>query len=273
MTQRLDYSRVTPNAAQEFLDRALPILADDPRLIGVVASGSYAQGQMDKYPDLDLMLIGRAGDISEMLTRLPVLAEEIGLLLTSFSGSMFGVPHLLVCLYAPQPLHVDLKVAALESMQSGIERPVLLFDRTGEINETLKAMTVTWPNLSGQWFEDRFWVWVDYVARKIGRGELFDAIDCIAMIRKRALGPMIARSVGRRQDEVRHLERIAPGLAMRLDAVIARHDVDDCLRALYAGISLYNELRLDAPPEMSRIGAESAALKVLEQLKHVRPGT
>ena len=90
-------------AAGQFLDRALPILSNDPRLTGVAAGGSYAHGRVDEYSDLDLLLISRGREIGEMVARLPGLAEEIGQLLSSFSGSMFGVPTLLVCLYGPQP--------------------------------------------------------------------------------------------------------------------------------------------------------------------------
>jgi predicted nucleotidyltransferase len=248
-----------PPTVRQFLEEALPILRGNSRLLGVAAGGSYAHGRMDRYSDLDLLLVTTNNDAKEIVARLPELAQAIGPLLSSFSGSMFGVPELLVCLYAPQPLHVDLKVVAIETMRNGIERPEVLFDRTGELRACVAAMTVAWPDLCAQWFEDRFWIWVDYVVRKVGRGEIFDALDCLAMIRKRVLGPMIARHLCQRQDEVRHIERVAPELSEQLKAVIGRHDAGDLLRALDAAILLYTELRRDEAPEKPRDGAEAAA--------------
>ncbi|MBI2206762.1 MAG: hypothetical protein HYU41_23240 [Candidatus Rokubacteria bacterium] len=47
-----------------------------------------------------------------------------------------------------------------------------------------------------QWIEDRFWVRMHYIAAKIARGELFEAIDGLVFVRSRVLGPLILSEAG-----------------------------------------------------------------------------
>jgi hypothetical protein len=44
-----------PRLQGEFIERAVSVLAADPRIVGVAAAGSYADNQMDEFSDVDLV--------------------------------------------------------------------------------------------------------------------------------------------------------------------------------------------------------------------------
>src|SRR6476469_7668156 len=44
-----------PPLQRDFIDRAVPLLFADPRIVGVAATGSYAVGAMDSFSDIDLV--------------------------------------------------------------------------------------------------------------------------------------------------------------------------------------------------------------------------
>src|SRR5256885_4988237 len=73
------------------------------------------------------------------------------------------------------------------------------------------VQTCALPISQVQWIEDRFWVWVHYIAVKIARGELFEAIDALEFVRARVLGPLILSEAGGQPNGVRRVEQTAPG--------------------------------------------------------------
>src|SRR5438445_7263415 len=93
-----------------------------------------------------------------------------------------------------------------------------------------------------QWIEDRFWVWVHYVA-----------IDALEFVRARVLGPLILSEAGGQPNGVRRVEQTAPGRVAALRSTLASHDRPSCWRALIATLTLYSELRERlAPPTLQR---------------------
>lgn len=152
-------------------------------------------------------------------------AARLGPLLAAFTGEHVGEPRLLICLYGPPRVHVDLKFVALDALAERIEDPVLLWDRSGDVRRRLDATPARYPQPDLQWIEDRFWIWVHCAATKLARRELFEALNMIACPRDRVLGP---------------------------------------LALLEAAIACYRELRATlAPPGLGRSAAEHPAVAFL----------
>ena len=86
----------------------------------------------------------------------------------------------------------------------------MLWERVGRMSAALAADVARFPAPDPQWIEDRMWTWVHYVATKVGRGELLEAVDSLAFIRGLALGPLALASRGARPIGVRKLERRRP---------------------------------------------------------------
>lgn len=248
----MDLSAFPPLAAS-VVDRLLARCAVDRRFVGVVLGGSTARGEADEHSDLDLVLACRDEDHAELLATMPQLADELGPLLASFTGEHVGEPRLLIALYGPPLLHVDLKLVGRRDVGSRVEDGLILWEHEGAITAARAGVDAAWPSPSVQWIEDRFWVWVHYGATKIARGELLECLDLLAMIRGTVLGPLVAVRAGARPQGVRRLEAIAPEAVPALAATLGAHDRAACVTALQAAVTLYRELRDDlSDPDLVR---------------------
>lgn len=231
-----------PAPHRTFLERALPLLRADRRLTGLAAGGSFIPGALDEYSDLDLVVVTLPPSAA-VIRSAAALAGSLGPLLAAFPGDHVGEPRLLICLYGPPLLHVDLKFVTEAELAHRVEDPVVLWDREGGVRRGLAQGAAVYPPPDVQWIEDRFWVWVHYAQGKIARGELFEAIDMLGFVRKRVLGPLALMAAGTLPNGVRRVEEVVQGRAAGLAATLAIHDRDSCTRALAAAIALYRELR------------------------------
>lgn len=211
-------------------------------MLGVLAGGSYLSRNMDEFSDLDLVLVVSNELRATIAQERMAIARAAGPLLQGFTGEHVGEPRLLICLYGPPLLHVDLKFISVSELDSRIEEPEILFERAGIITERLgstRASPLGPP--SAQWIEDRIWVWIHYGLDKLRRGELFECLDMLAFLRAQAMAPLIQLIDGGVWRGVRRLE--ASRHAAALSRVCARHDAEECLRALAAAVEVYTALR------------------------------
>jgi predicted nucleotidyltransferase len=227
-----------PPGAPEFLERLTAAAPADPRVAGVLLGGSVARGGADAYSDLDVVLVCRDKHASRGITAaLPRFAASIGSLLSCFRGDHVGHPELLISLYGPE------------------KSPVVVWQRDEALAAALATPAARAEQADRRWIEDRFWVWVHYIAAKVARGELLEALDGLALLRARVLGPLIAERHGRPPNGTRRLEQIDPELARRLGATVGATSARACLDALDEAVRLYEELRI---PEGLLVHAEAA---------------
>ena len=258
-----------PTLHAAFLQAALPRLQADERIVAVAAGGSFLTGTMDEYSDLDLVVVIRPSAITQVMSERKHLAATLGSLLSAFTGEHVGEPRLLICLYGPPLLHVDLKFISLDDATHRVEDPVILWERDGELSAVLGKSVAVYPRPDLQWIEDRFWTWVHYIAAKIGRGELFDAYDSLAMLRLLVLGPLALSAQGARPMGVRKVETSAQPYLDDLILTTTLYDRTDCIRALYAAADLYRKLRhqLATSTLVQQPAAEAAALEYVGQIE------
>ena len=255
---------VLPGLAGPVLERLLEAAAADRRIAGVTAGGSAVTDTMDEHSDLDLVVVCRDGDGPGMLADVREIAARSGPLLAVFTGEHVGEARLLIALYGPPLLHVDLKVIEVADLASRVEDGVVLWERDGAVSTGAGESRARWPMPDPQWIEDRFWVWIHYAGAKLARGEYFECLDVLAYLRGVVLGPLIAVEHGQRPQGVRRIERYAPERARALEATVGDHSSAGCARALRTAADLYRELR-DPRVEL-RADAEREALAFLEPL-------
>jgi hypothetical protein len=262
----VSYRLISPLAGP-LTDRLLGLAKADERLLGVTLGGSAAHGTTDRYSDLDFVIACRDEDHAALLAELPRVAARLGPLLVAFTGEHVGEPRLLIALYGPPLLHVDLKLVAGRDLTQRIEDGVVLWERDGAVTDALAQGPAIWPAPDRQWIEDRFWVWIHYAAAKIGRGELFECLDLLAMLRSSVFGPLIALRAGVRAQGVRRLEQLDPPMVTALTATIGNHSEAGCLAALRAATRLYRQLRDEGDGRVvPREAAEREALAYLERV-------
>jgi len=243
-----------PPMHRAFLDRALPGFRADARLAGLAAGGSFITGELDEHSDLDLVVVSLPEASHDVLREGPTIAQRLGPLLAAFPGDHVGEARLLICLYGPPLLHVDLKFLSTDELLHRVEDPTILWDRHGALRSALSTAKAEYPQPRVQWIEDRFWVWV-----------LFEAIDGLGFVRARVLGPLVLFQAGVRPNGVRRVEQSVPARVPPLRSTLALHDRESCRNALEATVALYTDLReqLASPTLVRRTDAERAARSFL----------
>lgn len=252
-----------PEANKDFITRALRILPEDSRIIGIAAAGSYLSGNMDNFSDLDLIIITEPEKQDEVLRDRVEIAQKLGICLAAFTGEHVGEPRLLITLYESPMLHVDLKFVSLDDAHVRVEEPAVLWQRDERVSAAYSTGSGLYPQPDIHWIEERFWIWTHYVASKIGRGEIFEAIDTINFIRSSALGPLALQQAGARPQGVRRIETANPEFAAALQQTVPIYQRADCLRALHASIKLYRQLRSNYDGLKDNTAVEQAVLHYL----------
>ncbi len=248
------------------VESAIAAAAADPRVVALMATGSAATGVMDEFSDLDFIVVCRDDDQPGVLHDAPAFAAGLGPLLSAFTGEHVREPRLLLCLYGPPPLRVDLKFVAVNDLDQRAEDVRILWQRDDELDAALRRVPAVWPAANPQWMEDRFWTWIHNGTTKLGRGEYFACLEEIAFLRRTVFGPLIALRGGYRPNGVRRLEQIAPSFVPALAATIGDHSAAGCLQALRAAVDLYERLRGE-PPEVERhTGAETVTVAYLAKI-------
>ena len=149
-----------------------------------------------------------------------------------------------------------------------IENPVVLWERGKLLSSAILENPRNYPPVDPQWIEDRFWVWIHYGASKLGRGELFEAIDLLSFLRGQVLAPLAKVQAGRLPRGVRNLEKEIPLLVPDFCQTLpAKHDRLEIAQALQHTIHFYRQLR-DAlkKPLVVRSQAEAASLQYLQTI-------
>lgn len=257
------YPTSLPESHRAYIERLVAWAESDARIVGVAAGGSYLTNAMDEYSDLDLVIAVESSAYAEVSAHRESIARSLGPLLGAFTGEHVGEPRLLICLYADPLLHVDLKFVTIDAVAERVEDPAVLMQRGDRLTTALARGVAKYPAPDLSWIDARFWVWVHYIATKIGRGELFDALDMLSFMRTQVLGPLGLARVGGRPNGVRRIEMLAPAFGLELRHTVAAYDAAACLRALHASVAVYRALRADEVHGTSEHPAEQAALSYL----------
>lgn len=246
-----------PEVHRKFLISALPKLQADRRILAVGAGGSFITHTMDEFSDLDLVIVYDSGRKREVMKDRKNIAAQLGSLLTAFTGEHVGEPRLLICLFGPPLLHVDLKFITRSEISDRIEDPVILWENNKVLSTEFEVTKAVYPQPELQWIEDRFWPWIHYIASKIGRGELFEAVDGLAFLRGNVLGPLILSDKNKTPSGVRRIEEFAPSYVNELSHTISKYQSKRCIRALNSAINLYRKLRQKLADNTLRISVET----------------
>ena len=259
-----------PSTHLIFLQNAKVRLEEDKRVISVAIAGSYVSNQMDEFSDLDLKIVVQEAYYNEVMNERKEIASTLGNLACSFTGEHVGEPKLLICLYDNPILHVDLLFITKSHLQDRVENPVILFDKSNSIEDIFLKVAPSFLKLDIQWIEDRFWIWVHYMVTKIGRGELFEAINHLSFIRLTVLGPLSLLEVKEEPNGLRKIEFLNPSRADELKDTIPEYSVDSCLFCTEKSIELYKSLRssIQYNQLVLNLKAEQISMQYLEEIKN-----
>ncbi|MGD1819068.1 MAG: aminoglycoside 6-adenylyltransferase [Pleomorphochaeta sp.] len=251
-----------------FLDNLIESLKLNEDILGVAAAGSYITDEMDEFSDIDLVIAVNDESYEKVMKERLNIVNSFGELLSAFTGEHVGEPRLIICLYDNPLVHVDFKFVKFSDIAHRVEDFKILWEKDNCITNKMKEEAAIFPVPNIQWIEDRFWVWIHYGATKIGRGELFEAIEFISFLRQTVIGPLILLKKGKQPKGVRKIEIDAPEFLDELINTVATYNKESVYYSLKNIILLYKDLRNDYIFDnfQPNIKAEDVATRYLEDI-------
>lgn len=233
--------------------------------IGLAVAGSWITGEIDQFSDLDLVLV-TSHPVTPDREKMLDYAATFGNLLNAFTGER----RLLICLYDNPLLHVDIKFLTTHEFFSRVENPVVVWERDDILTQIMQHSQFSFPYPDFQWLEDRFWIWIHYAYLKIGRGELFEALDFTAFLRGTVIAPLLQIKNGNLPRALRKVETLlSPKDLGELQRTVATYQRKSIIQSIENLIQLYRELRPQVfPPEVTlRLQTEKRVLSYSEEIK------
>jgi hypothetical protein len=241
--------------------------------IAIAVSGSLAAGQLDKWSDLDLEVIALPGaDLCELTTWTDSVVQKIAPLWSRFSASHIGLDQLLVFFFweTNTIVKADLHVIELDAFLH-LKNTRLLVDPDGLVASRRRAIPVDDQDRYLPDFRDlhaKFCGWIWYTFGKIARGELFEALNSIEVMRTSALLPFLQIVEGLPFEGCRHLEtRLTEAHRFRLEATVARSlEPPELRRALLAMAHFFSDLQ---PQVIARLGSDYRSANLQSMIREV----
>ena len=254
---------------KQFIENVIDRLKSDNQALGLAVGGSWVTNEIDEYSDLDLVLVTKS-KIPPDIDRMIGYANRFGKLLNGFTGEHVGESRLLICLYDDPLLHVDIKFNTSEEFHIRVEDPVIVWERNEALTSVIKNSEANYPYPDYQWIEDRFWIWIHYTCLKIGRGELFEALDGCSFMRVNVIGSLLQIRNGKLPKALRKVESNlnTPDL-LRLKKTIPTYDRDSIIKSLEEIISIYTTVRKELFPKKINFRSETQK-KTLDYLHSLK---
>ncbi len=228
---------------KEFVENIIEKVKSDPTIVGLAIGGSWIDNQIDEFSDLDFILITDQL-VSDDFNKMYNYAKQFGSLLNAFTGEHIGEKRLLICMYDNPLIHVDIKFILIEDLKHRVEDPIILWDRDGSVKRIIETTTSEWPAVNFQWIENRFWTWIHYTASKLGRGEYFEALDCLSFLRMNVLSPLLQIKNRQKPRGLRKIERTCRKEdLLKLQETVSTYSAESIALSLEKAIKLYRELR------------------------------
>ena len=231
--------------------------------LSIAISGSVARRAADKYSDLDVWLIVQSPEQLHVVQSAARTAiEELGSLITTFPASHLGLErlHIFFIEIDEQIVKVDVEVLLAKDFRPPREIRAL-HDPEGIVAGATPIQSALFdPELANR----RVAGWLWYAYGKIARGELFEGVDALDVLRKVALVPLMLHRHNATLEGYRRLEdKLTAAELDRLRATYpSKVAAPEVLRALISAGHMFRDVYRDAAPEEDA----SAGLRRLDRM-------
>ena len=174
-----------------FVDNVKKVLETDEQVLNLVTEITRKPNRIGEFPKIDLAIVTNQS-ISHDTSQMLAYARKIGKYLSGHSLVHVGKPHVLSCLYIDPFLRVDISFVTPETLHFvEMEEPILRMNQNKDLQNTLYNALETRSQIDGQWYEDRFWLWIYDALTEIGNDRYLQAADRIAFVRTVVFMPLL----------------------------------------------------------------------------------
>jgi predicted nucleotidyltransferase len=256
---------------KKMLNKIEKNLIKDNRILGLAVGGSFIENDMDEFSDLDLVIVVDNYYYEDVMSERFEIINEFGELLSAFTGEHVGEPRLVIALFkiCDELMHIDFKFVSVNDLSNRVEDATIIFEKNKTITNEFGKKQAEFPPLNYQNIEDKFWIWIHYGTVKIGRGEVFEAIEFISFLRQNVIGPMILVKNNKLPKGVRKIELNNFKEVEVLKKTVPEYSRKSCIKSLEIIIKLYLELREEIfeGKIILRKEAQTESIKYLNQIK------
>ena len=252
-----------PPPQTKFIDSIVDAARQDERVRAIGLFGSHVSGEADEWSDVDLVVVVEREDALSTHEEQQRFAAAIDGYLVGWSQDYLPV-EMWMLLYAPG-LHVELKFVHWEKIPTLPHGLEIVWSRA-PVDPTLKPEAPRWQQPDVQDLEDQVWIAMNYLRRKVGRGEYFEAASSLDFVRRKVLLPLLGARHQTHLAGYRRLEEQGWCEVDRLALTFAGPQPQDIERAMSVTVELYLELRESvAPPGLiRRVDAQRTATSDLK---------
>ncbi len=105
-----------PDLHRSFAEQLKLKLQSDSRIHALLAGGSFIHGGFDQYSDLDFVVVVDPLYYDEIMATAYGVRRNARPSAACFHREHVGEPRLLICLFGPQLLHVDMEFITLDML-------------------------------------------------------------------------------------------------------------------------------------------------------------
>ncbi len=218
------------------LSRFRSALAAQPARTALFVGGGIAKDTVDRFSDLDLVLVHEPGLAFDGAARMVAeLAAAAGPVVTSYGAGHLGRSRLIVHLVSTPPTLTKIDVEVVAAPAADLHGPlILLHDSLGLDAGPAPAGPARDGAVDAELLARKLCGWLWYSYTKLARGELLQTVESIAYTRRHALLPVLLMGEGLPQEDYRRAERrLSPAAVAALSATHpASLDRDALLAAL-----------------------------------------
>ncbi len=232
--------------------KAINLLDQDPKVLGLYLSGSFSKGKPDNYSDIDINILVEEPEREQIIKNHSQLIHDVGKIAAVFPATHLGDPNQIIVFYEEEiPIHVDYQYRIPNDLKPKFESSgiTIIIDKNGTLNSWQKECKNSEPykpdvQTKLQYYEDRFWAWCSYTDSKIKRGERWEARDAIEYVRSNVILTLTYFYLDLPNEGARRLEIKFPKKILDLLSKTAPVDLDEqaCKSALLALIDIYQYL-------------------------------
>lgn len=251
-----------------FAQEAARQLEQQPFILGLALGGSFMEGRLDEFSDLDFHVVVADTHRDWPLEARIALFAPLGQLLCAYANGHDS--RVLISLYDCPPLllHVDWKWITLKEFEIRVENPSVLFEQENCLTEIMNRTNWAYPLPDWAAADPKFWTWMHYVLSKLGRGELLEAVDYLCEVRSSLVGPMVLHKNGFSPRRMRRAEQLPPAEWQLLQpSIVWQHSTRACFEAIVGMIELYCQTRQHLLPNVETSPAQLACLRYVKYIQ------
>ena len=231
----------------KFLKKYIDYVTIDNKIVGTILSGPAIEKRLEADTVLELIVIIEDNSYYKIIYERNKFASRFGNIISYYDDyndtNDTNDTNEFVCIYEKDLLQVTFKFVNASIILNKLFVGEIIYDKNNNLSDKLNITKKKNISLSIQWYENRFWILLNYGITKLNSNQLMEAIEYISFIRQSIITPMIHMKLNQQQRDSDYLEFDAPEFIDKLKLTVSLYDKSLISKAYEELVIFYIELR------------------------------